>query len=187
MVANLVKRVIKFDGSVENFDKEKIIESIIKAGGSRELGEKIANAVENKFHDVEEVTSTQIRRIVLLELEKLDHDVKDSYLFYDRLVKGRITFEAGKFLIIRKGSLYLGKNVIDIGPGGLTHLEEVKGLIAEFEEDMEVGGYRADLAERRSRVMIQAIKDSKMKEEDKSIAIKLVNDFRKKYGFSVIE
>ena len=183
----MVKKVIKFDGSEEDYDREKIILSIMKAGGSRELGEKIAKAVEEKFRDVKEVTSTQIRRVILLELEKLDHDVKDSYLFYDRLVKGRITFEAGKFLIIRKGSLYLGKNVIDMGPGGLTHLEEVRGLIAEFEEDMEVGGYRADLAERRSRVMIQAIKDSKMSEEDKSMAIKLVNDFRRKHGFPVIE
>ncbi|MEX0569242.1 MAG: ATP cone domain-containing protein [Candidatus Njordarchaeota archaeon] len=183
----MVKKVKKFDGSIENFDKEKIIKSIMKAGGSRELGEEIVRVVEEKFKDQEIVTTTQIRRIILIELGKKDPEVKDSYLFYDRLVKGRITFEAGKFLVIREGALYMGKNVRDIGAGGLTHLEEVRGLIEEFEEDMLVGGYREDLAERRSRILIQAIKDSKMSDNDKKKAIELVNNFRRKYGFSIVD
>lgn len=182
----LVKKVKKFDGRIEIFDREKIIKSIVRAGGTRNLGEEIANIIEDKFKDQEEITTTQIRRVILIELGKRNPEVKDSYLFYDRLIKGRITFEAGKFLIVREGALYLGKNVRDMGPGGLTHLQEVRDLIEEFEEDMLVGGYRKELAERRSKILIQAIKDSKMSKEDKKKAIELVNNFRKRHGFSII-
>jgi len=174
------------DGSVEPFDPNKIINSILKAGGSESLAREIASIVEKEFADREEVTTTEIRRVILRELEKKDPDVKDSILFYDRLMKGRITFETGKFLIVRSGALYLGKNVRDIGEPGLTHLDEVKALIEEFEEDMEIGGFRADIADRRSKILIQAIKDSKMSDEDKKEAIKLVNEFRTRWKLKPI-
>jgi len=182
----LVRRVRKMNGSVEPFDPNKIINSILKAGGSESLAKEIASTVEKEFADREEVTTTEIRRVILRELEKKDPDVKDSILFYDRLMKGRITFETGKFLIVRSGALYLGKNVRDIGGPGLTHLDEVKALIEEFEEDMEIGGFRADIADRRSKILIQAIKDSKMSDEDKKEAIKLVNEFRTRWKLKPI-
>ncbi len=184
MVFVLVKRVKKFDGSIEDYDRRKIVLSIKRAGGTEELGNKMADIVEEKFKDIDEITTTMIRRVILVELERIDRDVKDSFLFYDRLVKGRITFETGKFLIVRVGSLYLGKNVVDLKPSGLSHLAEVEGLIAEFEEDMEVGGFRRDLADRRSRILLRAIEDSKLCGDDKMIAIQMVRNFRRKHGLS---
>ncbi len=178
--------VKKFNGDVEPFDPEKIVRSIVRAGGSRELGEIIAKRVIEKLGDLNEVTTTQIRRVVLIELDKENHLVKDAYLFYDRVVKGRITFEAGKFLVVRSGAIFMGKNVRDIGESGLTHLDEVRGLIDEFEEDMLVGGYREELAESRSRVLIHAIRNSKMSKQDKENAIKLVNSFRRRHSFDAI-
>ena len=182
----MVKFVRKTDGSVEPFDANKIINSILKAGGSESLAREIARIVEEEFADREEVNTTEIRRVILRELEKRDPDVKDSMLFYDRLMKGRITFEAGKFLVVRSGAIFMGKNVRDIGESGLTHLDEVRGLIDEFEEDMLVGGYREELAESRSRVLIHAIRNSKMSKQDKENAIKLVNSFRRRHGFDAI-
>jgi len=182
----LVKFVRKTDGSVEPFDANKIINSILKAGGSESLAREIARIVEEEFADREEVNTTEIRRVILRELEKRDPDVKDSMLFYDRLMKGRITFEAGKFLVVRSGALYLGRNVRDIGGPGLTHLDEVRALIEEFEEDMEVGGFREDIADRRSKILIQAIKDSKMSDSEKAEAIRLVNEFRKKWNLEPV-
>ncbi len=182
----MVKFVRKTDGSVEPFDANKIINSILKAGGSESLAREIARIVEEEFADREEVNTTEIRRVILRELEKRDPDVKDSMLFYDRLMKGRITFEAGKFLVVRSGALYLGRNVRDIGGPGLTHLDEVRALIEEFEEDMEVGGFREDIADRRSKILIQAIKDSSMSDSEKAEAIRLVNEFRKKWNLEPV-
>lgn len=184
MVSMMVRKVRKVNGSIEDFDPEKIITSIMKAGGSRELGEKIVKEVKELFRDKDIITTIEIRRVIFRILEQEAPDVKDSYFFYDRLVKGRITFEAGKFIVVREGSLYLGRNVIDIGEKGLSHLEEVRGLIDEFEEDMEVGGFRAEIADRRSKILIQAIKDSSMSDEEKAKAIELVNEFRRKHGLS---
>ena len=177
-MSKIIERVIKFDRSVENFDREKIIRSIMKAGGSRELGERIADVVEEKLRDQREVMTTQIRRVILIELEKDDRDVRDTFLFYDRLVKGRITFETGKFFIVRDGALFLGKSMRDISPSGLHHLDEVYGLLSELDEDTWIGVLRDDMAERRIKVLIEAIENSQMSREDKEKAIELVNNFQ---------
>ena len=61
-------KVIKRDGTKEKFDKNKIIESCMKAGATREAAEEIASKVEKQ---VKEGTHTaEIRRIVLTELGK---------------------------------------------------------------------------------------------------------------------
>ena len=44
-----------------------------------------------------------------------------------------------KFVVVEKGRLYLGRQVKDIGPKGLSHAEEVKGILAEMDEDLEYG------------------------------------------------
>lgn len=177
----MIKKVIKFDGSVESFDREKIIRSIIRAGGSRVLGEEIAKVVEEKLKDLEEVTTMQIRRVLLNELEKRNRsDIVDVYLYYDRLIKGRITYEAGKFFTIREGKLYLGKIVRPIKSSELNSLDDVYALLEELDGDLWAGDLRKEYAKRRSRILLDAVRNSNMPKDEKERAIKLISIFRRK-------
>ena len=177
----MIKKVIKFDCSVESFDREKIIRSIIRAGGSRVLGEEIAKVVEEKLKDLEEVTTMQIRRVLLNELEKRNRsDIVDVYLYYDRLIKGRIAYEAGKFFTIREGKLYLGRIVRPIKSSELNSIEDVYALLEELNEDLWIGGIRKEYAKRRSRILLEAIRNSNMAKEEKEKAVKLITILRRK-------
>ena len=177
----MVERVIKFDGSTEKFDREKIIRSIMRAGGSRDLGEKIVRVVEEKLKDQDEAMTMQIRRIVLVELEKNNRrDIVDLFLYFDRLFKGRITYETGKFLIIGDGRLFLGRGARTIKSSELSSIDDVYALLDELDEDLWAGGLRKEYAKRRSRILMDAIRNSQMSEEDKKEAIKLVAHFRRK-------
>ncbi|MEX2703506.1 MAG: hypothetical protein Q6368_010650 [Candidatus Baldrarchaeota archaeon] len=69
-------------------------------------------------------------------LGKRNPEWRDSWKFYDRIVKERITFEKGKFVGVKKGNLYLGREVRDIGEPGLSNVEEVKEILRELEEDI---------------------------------------------------
>ena len=177
----MVKNVIKFDGSTEKFDREKIIGSIMKAGGSRDLGEKIVCAVEEKLGDQEEVTTMQIRRIILIELEKYGRrDVVDLFLYFDRVVKGRITYETGKFVVIKDGKLFLGRATRPIKSSELSSMDDVYALLDELDEDLWAGGLRKEYAKRRSRILMDAVRNSQMSEEDKEKAIELIANLRRK-------
>jgi|GEM_PF-381658 len=180
-VRKIIKRVIKFDGSTEKFNREKIIRSIMRAGGSRDLGEEIVRVVEEKLGDQEEATTMQIRRIILIELEKKNRrDIVDLFLYFDRVVKGRITYETGKFIIIKNGRLFLGRTTRPIKSGELSSIDDVYALLDELDEDLWAGGLRKEYTKRRSRILMDAIRNSPMSEEDKKKAIKLVADFRRK-------
>ncbi len=174
----MVERVVKFDRTTERFDRGKIVRSIMSAGGSRTLAERIAYVVEERLRDKPEATTMHIRRIVLTELGRLDNDVKDSFLFYDRVMKGRITYETGKFFIVRDGDLILGGSTQKTRPRKIAHIDDVRCLIEELSEDLWIGGISRKNAERRSKILIDAIRDSTMSKDDKEYAIRLVTDFR---------
>jgi len=177
----MVEKVVKFDGTVEKFDREKIIRSIMNAGGSRTLAERITRMVEEKLRDRPEATTMHIRRIILTGLEDLDNDVKDSFLFYDRVMKGRITYEAGKFLVIRDGDLFLGGNTHALRPSRITGVDDIRNILEELAEDLWVASIRRKDAIRRSGILIDAIRKSPMSENDKEQAIRLVMNFQREF------
>lgn len=46
----------------------------------------------------EKISTDEIRRYILTKLEQLEPEVADAWRFYDRIFKGRITFENVKQL-----------------------------------------------------------------------------------------
>jgi len=178
--------VIKMDGKKEKFDKDKLIKSIVNAGAPEEEAKKIADEVEKKIKEGE-ISSRKIRRIVLKLLEEENPEWADNWKFYDRVVKGRITYEDGKFVVIEKGNLYLGREVKDIGPKGLSHYEEVKDILEELEEDLEHGVSPRTIQSRTYVLFMAVLRSKKMKKSDKEKAIKAINEFREKHGWKPYE
>ena len=174
-------KVVKVDGRVEEFDKEKIVKSCVAAGAPESVAREIADEVASKVKDG--MRTTQIRRMVLIRLREKCPEAADAWEFYDRIVKGRITFEDGKFIVVEKGRLYLGWQVKDIGPPGLSHVEEVEGILRELQEDLEHGIPERTINARTYALFMGVLHSKKMKKEDKLKAIELINEFRKKLGW----
>jgi len=68
----------------------------------------------------------------------LEPDVLESWQFYDRIFKGRITFSDGKVLVVDKGHLYLGRKVKDIGNKGLDRVRRSKRNIRRIKRRYEI-------------------------------------------------
>lgn len=85
-------QVIKKDERREDFDKEKIKSSVVKAGQRTELeegrvnevAEKIAAKVEEELGDKEEVRSNEIKEIVLRELDAEEKSIADQFRSYQK-------------------------------------------------------------------------------------------------------
>ncbi|OYT28877.1 MAG: ATP-binding protein [Thermofilum sp. ex4484_82] len=178
-------KIIKVDGSSEEFDKNKIIQSCIKAGATEKAAREIADEVEKKVK--EGTRTTQIRRMVLKRLRAKNPEWADNWEFYDRIVKGRVTYEDGKFVVIEKGNLYLGREVRDVGKKGLSSVEEVEGILRELEEDLEAGIPRKTIHNRTYVLFMAVLKTRKMTPEDKLKSIELINKFRQKHGWKPFE
>ena len=176
--------IIKMDGTAQPYDREKLVESIIKAGASKKTAEKIADVVEKEIADRKEVTTRTIRSIVLRELRKRDPKAWDNWVFYDRIVKNRITYERGKFVVIEKGSLYLGREVRDVGKPGLSDIEEVAAIIRELQEDYDHGVPKRTINARTWVLFMAVLKSKRMDPETKKKAINMINDFRAKFGWN---
>lgn len=179
--------IIKMDGTAEPYNREKLVKSIVNAGASKKTAEKIADVVEKKIADRKEVTTRTIRSIVLRELEKRDPQARDNWVFYDRVVKNRITYEGGKFVVVEKGSLYLGREVRDIGKPGLSDLGEVAAIIRELQEDYDHGVPKRTINARTWVLFMAILKSKKMDPETKKKAIAMINDFRAKFGWKPFE
>ncbi|MGQ4891784.1 MAG: ATP cone domain-containing protein [Candidatus Njordarchaeia archaeon] len=178
-------KIIKMDGSEEEFMKEKIVNSVKLAGAPEGVAKEIAEDVEKAVE--EGMTTRQIRRMVLNELEKRNPEWADNWKYYDRIVKGRITFENGKFIVVQKGHLYLGRQVKDIGPKGLSNYEEVEGILREMEEDLKYGVPKRTINSRTFVLFMAVLKSKKMKKEDKIKSIEAINKFREKMGWKPFE
>lgn len=174
-------RVVKADGSTEDFDKEKIVRACVAAGAPEDVAREIANEVESKARDG--MSTAEIRRMVLVRLREKCPEAADSWEFYDRVVKGRITFENGKFVVVEKGRLYLGRQVKDIGPRGLSHAKEVEGILRELEEDLMYGVPRRTINARCYALFMGVLKSKKMSKEEKRKAVELINAWREKMGW----
>ena len=178
-------KIIKMDGKKEDFDKAKLVKSIEATGASKKVAEEIADDVAKSVKDG--TTTREIRRMVLTRLEKANPEWADNWKYYDRIVKGRITFEGGKFVVVEKGHLYLGREVKDVGPKGLSSYEEVKGILRELEEDLEHGVPKKTINSRTFVLFMAVLKTKKMKKEDKIKSIEAINKFREKMGWKPFE
>lgn len=70
-----MKNVRKMDGSVEDFDRAKIEQSILRAGGDVNLAAKVAKTVPEEVA----LTTANIRQKVANELTKRNQDVARRY------------------------------------------------------------------------------------------------------------
>lgn len=73
-------KVIKKDGSVEDFEIKKIIKSLEAAGLSEKVAKKVAEKVTNELHKIE---SSKIRELVLKYLKKEDPELAKKMIQYD--------------------------------------------------------------------------------------------------------
>ncbi|BDR93289.1 ATP cone domain-containing protein [Vulcanisaeta souniana] len=87
----MVNRVIKRDGSEENFVIEKIVVSILKAGAPIDAARRIARKVECQFMDVDKVTAKDLTKAILTELKKANEEWYRNWVVFDRAVKRRLT------------------------------------------------------------------------------------------------
>ena len=79
-------QVIKKDGTLEDFEKDKIESVTIAAGLSRELAKKLASDIEKwaETSGKNQITTLQIRNQVLLELKGLNEFAANAFVWYEK-------------------------------------------------------------------------------------------------------
>lgn len=82
-----VRTVRKRDGSVEPFDAQKIIRSVVKAGAPEGYARKIAQEAEDELK--EETSSADIRAFVLMWLQKENLEWDRSWRKHEFQMKNR--------------------------------------------------------------------------------------------------
>jgi ATP cone domain. len=70
----MVTKVVKRDGSEEDFIIEKIVVSILKTGAPVDVARRIARKVECQFADVDRVTAKDLTKAILTELRKVNEE-----------------------------------------------------------------------------------------------------------------
>ncbi|MBU0496762.1 MAG: ATPase [Candidatus Thermoplasmatota archaeon] len=81
----MVKKVIKREGHTEDFVKEKIVVSVIKAGASPEIARKIADTIEKQPE--ESIRTSYIRQHILDELKLHNPEWPKRWYNYDKNIK----------------------------------------------------------------------------------------------------
>ena len=99
-VRNMVSTIRKRDGRIENFDKDKIVNAVLKAMNhefvnDREYAEKIADKIWNLDNDI--VSVEEIQNLVEVELMKSQYkNVAKAYILYREkrnIARGRQTYD----------------------------------------------------------------------------------------------
>ncbi|AWR93884.1 ATP cone domain-containing protein [Acidianus brierleyi] len=178
-------RIKKSDGTYEDFNENKLYNSIIASGASPEIAHDIVEEVKKKLK--EGMSTDEIRRVVLTKLKDLDPNATEAWKFYDRVAKGRITFEDGKAIVVDKGHLYLGKKVKEVNGKGLSSSEEVKDIIEELKDDLDYGISRATINARLYALFMAVLKTTHMQKDEKEKSIQLINNFREELGWKPYE
>lgn len=86
----MVVKVVKRNGSVEEFAREKLVTSILKTGSDLRTARELAEEVERHFAGRDEVKSEEIRSKVLELLKEKDVRLYENWIVYDRAVKKRL-------------------------------------------------------------------------------------------------
>lgn len=122
----------KKNGEIEEFDRDKIEQSITSAGVSRKTAREVAKRVKEK----ERMTSDDIRRTVIKELKKVDAEAAKRY-------EGTRCLMARKSIEAAKGVAYLSKSTMSqlkLKPGDnidVRYQEERWTLEAQKDKDDE--------------------------------------------------
>lgn len=82
-----MSRVVKRDGSLEEFITEKIVVSCLKAGAPSDVARRIAGEVERRAY--EKMRTDEIRETVLELLREENPEWEKNWIVYDRAVKRR--------------------------------------------------------------------------------------------------
>jgi len=85
----MVLKVVKRDGRIENFAREKLVASLLKAGAGLSVARELADKVEEEFSGRMEVKTEELRTRVLELLRERDIKAYENWLIYDRAVKKR--------------------------------------------------------------------------------------------------
>ncbi|MGC8583022.1 MAG: ATP cone domain-containing protein [Thermoproteus sp.] len=182
-------KVVKRSGKEEEYLDEKVYKALLDAGASDEVAREIVKELDEwlKSGGRGKISTDEIRRFVLTRLRRLEPEVADAWQFYDRVFKGRITFEDGKAVVVEKGRLYLGRKVKDVGSKGLSTAEEVKEILDELREDMEYGLSPKVVNARLYALFMGVLKKKDMPPEEKRKAVELINKFREELGWRPYE
>jgi len=175
------KKIIKMDGSDQPFDAIKIVKSLLNAGVPEDHAKDIVSKILE--HLKEGTTTQEIRTMILEELKRKNEEWYDNWIFYERIVKKRVTYENGKLVEIEKGSLYLGRDVQDVGTKGLSDLVEVQAIIKELEKDLKHGLPTRKINSRTFVLYMAILKTKKMEKVEKERAIAALNAFRQIQGW----
>ncbi|WP_069807123.1 ATP cone domain-containing protein [Vulcanisaeta thermophila] len=84
-------KVIKRDGTEEDFVIEKIVVSILKTGAPVDVARRIARKIECQFSDVDKVTAKDLTKAILTELRKINEEWYRNWIVFDKAVKRRAT------------------------------------------------------------------------------------------------
>ncbi len=87
----MVVKVIKRDGTEEDFVIEKIVVSILKTGAPVDVARRIARKIECQFSDVDKVTAKDLTKAILTELRKINEEWYRNWIVFDKAVKRRAT------------------------------------------------------------------------------------------------
>ncbi len=89
-------KVIKKDGSIEDFDIQKIIEACIAAGLSKKAAKDVAQKVREELHKVK---SSKIREKILKYLRKEDPELAKKMIQFDINKKEKFEQEQQEFIV----------------------------------------------------------------------------------------
>ncbi|MFB6470529.1 MAG: ATP cone domain-containing protein [Vulcanisaeta sp. AZ3] len=87
----MVTKIIKRDGSEEDFIVEKLIVSILKSGAPIDVARRIARKIECQFFDTDKVSAKDLTKAILTELKKTNEEWYRNWIVFDRAVKRRLT------------------------------------------------------------------------------------------------
>jgi transcriptional repressor NrdR len=82
-------KIKKRDGRKEEFVPEKIVVSSIKAGAPPEVAREIAKQLEEKIRHMNEMSTSELREMILDMLSEKNEEWKENWLLYDKAVKKR--------------------------------------------------------------------------------------------------
>ncbi|MFX1465621.1 MAG: ATP cone domain-containing protein [Promethearchaeota archaeon] len=83
-------KIVKRDGKKEDFIPEKIVVSSLKAGAPPEIAREIANKIEAQIVKMSEMSTGELRKIILDMLAEKNPHWKENWLIYDRAIKKRL-------------------------------------------------------------------------------------------------
>lgn len=87
----MVRLVVKRSGRTENFAREKLVASLLKAGADLHTARELATRIEEEFAPREKANTEELRSRVLELLKERNLKVYENWLVYDRAVKKRET------------------------------------------------------------------------------------------------